>query len=239
MPRGCKIDYTPEFLASLRFRYEQTGQPVRLIARDFGIAERTLFRAAEREGWARPPRDLPVGLRALEQAQVLLVTEDAGAAGKPREAPGTRDRPEDTRSLEGAPPGLAPDDASRPSPPLAEPVTGPREARTRWPGDGGETPGPSAIERVERLLESELTAAEAMRAQLRAWPCAPADAERMARTLATLTQTLHALQRLRGGPAADTQRDDDIPTDINEFRRELARRIDALVASRTAGRGPE
>lgn len=230
MPRGCKIDYTPEFLASLRFRYEQTGQPVRLIAKDLGIAERTLFRVAEREGWNRPPRDLPVGLRALEQAQRLLVIDDPDAARQVREvqlvreAPRTHDRPDDKQSFERAAPPHAPDGTSRPSPLLAPP--------------GDETPGLSAIERVERLLESELTAAEAMRAQLHAWPCAPADAERMARTLATLTQTLHALQRLRGGPAADTQRNDDIPTDINEFRRALARRIDALVASRTASRGP-
>jgi hypothetical protein len=127
MPRGCKIDYTPEFLASLRFRYEQTGQPVRLIAKDLGIAERTLFRVAEREGWNRPPRDLPVGLRALEQAQRLLVIDDPDAARQAREAPRTRDRPDDKQSSERAPHPHAPDVTSHPSPLLAPP--------------GDETPG--------------------------------------------------------------------------------------------------
>lgn len=60
-------------------------------------------------------------------------------------------------------------------------------------------------------------------------------AERSARTLATLTQTLHALARLRAGslPDQETHYDDDMPRDIDEFRRDLARRIDAFVASRT------
>jgi hypothetical protein len=92
-----------------------------------------------------------------------------------------------------------------------------------------------AIERIERLVEKELAAEERGRAQLGDGRRAPAQAERTARTLATLTQTLHALQRLRCGlaPITETHDDDDIPADIDEFRRDLARRIDAFVASRT------
>ncbi len=52
--------------------------------------------------------------------------------------------------------------------------------------------------------ERELAAEEAVRAQLGPLARAPADAERCARTLATLTQTLHALARLRSGRAPDT-----------------------------------
>ena len=97
------------------------------------------------------------------------------------------------------------------------------------------TPAPSAIERIERLVEKELAAEEAMRAQLGPLPRVPADAERSARTLATLTQTLQALARLRCGlpPDGGFDDDDDMPRDIDEFRRDLARRIDAFVASRT------
>jgi hypothetical protein len=92
----------------------------------------------------------------------------------------------------------------------------------------------AAIERVARLLERELAAEEAVRAQLGALPRPPADAERCARTLATLTQTLHALQRLRCGHALDpgADDDDDMPRDLDEFRRELARRIEAFLQSR-------
>jgi transposase-like protein len=105
---------------------------------------------------------------------------------------------------------------------------------------GGEDPQQAApespIARIEKLIERELAAEEAARAQLGALARTPADAERCARTLATLTQTLHALTRLRGGLAPDSGPDyDDIPADIDEFRRELARRIDAFVASRTDG----
>jgi hypothetical protein len=91
----------------------------------------------------------------------------------------------------------------------------------------------SPIDRLERLVEKELDAEEAVRAQLGPLPRNPADAERTARTLSTLTQTLHALQRLRSGTGPDTDNDDDMPRDIDEFRRDLARRIDAFVASRT------
>jgi hypothetical protein len=97
---------------------------------------------------------------------------------------------------------------------------------------------PSAIARIERLVEKELAAEEAVRAQLGPLPRAPADAERSARTLATLTQTLQALARLRCGlpPDGGFDDDDDMPRDIDEFRRDLARRIDAFVASRAEPR---
>jgi hypothetical protein len=108
------------------------------------------------------------------------------------------------------------------------------------PAGGGEqnAAAPSAIERIERLVEKELSAEEAVRAQLGPLPRLPADAERAARTLATLTQTLQALARLRCGlpPDGGPDDDDDMPRDIDEFRRELARRIDAFVASRTEPR---
>lgn len=116
-----------------------------------------------------------------------------------------------------------PDEKSPPTPDPSPPLAG-----------GGESRGTSsAIERLERLVEKELTAEEAVRAQLGPLPRNAADAERTARTLSTLTQTLHALQRLRGGKAPDLDDDDDMPRDIDAFRRDLARRIDAFVASRT------
>jgi len=90
-----------------------------------------------------------------------------------------------------------------------------------------------AIDRIERLVEQELAAEEASRAQFGLLPRAPGDAERCARTLAILTKTLQALARLRGGATTQGLRhDDDIPADIDEFRRDLARRIEACLESR-------
>jgi hypothetical protein len=95
----------------------------------------------------------------------------------------------------------------------------------------------ATIERIERLVQRELEAEETVRARLGPLPRPAPDAERCARTLATLTQTLHALARLRSGllPEAGLS-DDDMPRDIDEFRRELARRIRVFVESRTGGR---
>lgn len=60
----------------------------------------------------------------------------------------------------------------------------------------------------------------------------PAERERDARTLAVMVKTLRDLAALddRKAPAHE-RRDDEVDgRDIDEFRRELARRIDALVA---------
>jgi hypothetical protein len=186
--------YTPEFLAKLQHAYEQTERPLRLMAKDFRMGERTLYRIAERSGWTRAPRGLPSALRALQDASALLTQTDAVS---------THDK---------GPP--TPD----PSPPRAS-FAGVWEQ--------------NAAERIAQLVQKELAAAEVMRAQLRAGDCAPIDAERMARTLSTLTQTLQTLQRLHAGKATRTDDHDDIPRDIDAFRRELARRIDAFIASRT------
>ncbi|MBX6426721.1 MAG: hypothetical protein IRZ09_12460 [Variibacter sp.] len=89
------------------------------------------------------------------------------------------------------------------------------------------------IARLHAAVEQELAAVERLRAQLGPAPENPGDAERTARTLATLARTLGEVERLRGAVAPPAHPDDDdMPTDIDEFRRELARRIDAFVASR-------
>jgi hypothetical protein len=80
----------------------------------------------------------------------------------------------------------------------------------------------------------ELTVVESLRDRLKNEPQSQVAAERTARTLSILTDTLQKLQRLQyavpaSGPLYD------IPADIDEFRNELARRINAFVDSRTGG----
>jgi hypothetical protein len=74
------------------------------------------------------------------------------------------------------------------------------------------------------------------------------DRERDARTLAVLARTMRELIALDASiemkkPRKEAQKDDDpVPRDPDELRRELARRIQAFVASRTGGGvsgGPE
>ena len=68
-------------------------------------------------------------------------------------------------------------------------------------------------------------------------PTNGAHSPQCARTLAILIQAMRALKAMRGGAPETTTTvdddDDDMPADIDEFRRDLARRIDAFVASRT------
>ena len=73
-----------------------------------------------------------------------------------------------------------------------------------------------------------------------------AERESNARTLAIVAKTLRELSIVdeaketckgRKRPPDDDTDDDPVPRDINEFRRELARRINALVDSRTGGGG--
>jgi len=214
--------FTPELIAHVRHRYEHTDDTLAKISVDCGLSERTLNRMRDREGWSRrsdgAPRGLPAAAQALDEATALLAARVLPLPERGRACPGlgpgsdcaairveanARDDTDASPAL-GADPSLAGDDKR-------------------------------AIERIERLVQRELAAEEAVRAQLGPLPRPPADAERAARTLATLTQTLHALQRLRCGLPPDSGSDDndDMPRDIDEFRRELARRIDAFVASRT------
>jgi hypothetical protein len=85
---------------------------------------------------------------------------------------------------------------------------------------------------MHRAVRAELATVEAMRARMKTTPESPAEAERTARTLASLTDTMHTLQRMScATPQAND--DDDMPADLDAFRDELARRIRAFVASRT------
>ncbi|HEY1473372.1 MAG TPA: hypothetical protein VGF53_04755 [Pseudolabrys sp.] len=93
----------------------------------------------------------------------------------------------------------------------------------------------SLIDRLEQAVLRELATVETMRASLANEPLRSIDAERTARTLSVLTETHSKLRRLRlaAAPQAGSDHDDDLPADLDAFRIDLARRIDAFVASRT------
>ena len=75
---------------------------------------------------------------------------------------------------------------------------------------------------------------------------APDDSERDARALAVLVRTLRELSAFdemrkpdaKKQPKPELENDDPVPRDIDELRRELARRIHAFVDERTGHRGP-
>ena len=210
-PVGIPISYTSELLADGRRRYEQTEESVVSIADDFGVNRNTLRALAVREGWVRyapPPRDLSPAAKLLAQAENLKDVE----------------LPLQTQNEKAAAP-VAVHMEER-----AEPVSpdriGPGGSESALPPLG------DTIERLHRAILEELAAVETMRAQLKREPQRPLDAERTARTISSLTETLQKLKRLQCAAPQTGSYDDDMPADIDKFRTELARRIDAFVASR-------
>jgi len=201
-------NYPRALVAAVRRKYLYTDETLEQIAASFRINARDISRMREQENW--PSRYARIR-RLPRLAQETQALEESVGRAKLVPAAGT--------SVPAAIAQAEPDDdraGTAPAVPL---------------------PALPTIERIERLVEQELAAEERARTELGASPRRRADAARCARTLATLTQTLQALARLRGGPAPNAgSDDDDMPADIDDFRNELARRIDAFVASRTDGR---
>jgi hypothetical protein len=90
------------------------------------------------------------------------------------------------------------------------------------------------VDRLQRAIETELSALERYQLTPRAYPLTPAEAERISRTLERLIATLSKVDHLRASAApTNPAYPYDMPEDIDEFRNELARRINAFVDSRT------
>ncbi|WP_148287858.1 hypothetical protein [Rhodopseudomonas sp. B29] len=86
------------------------------------------------------------------------------------------------------------------------------------------------VDRVERSVEHEIKRIEAIVSGQHADDEQHADAERRARTLASLTRTLFELRRLRDTEEKRPLDDDTVPRDLDELRRALSRRLDQMVA---------
>ncbi len=128
-------------------------------------------------------------------------------------------------------------DASRNGPPRSFGGENGAAAPQLAPGEGATAPAPSDPASIAASLQSAvarvLPAIEATLAKLAAGPQAPREMEQTARALGTLTRTLRELNALLAQhQARSAYDDDDMPEDIDAFRDELARKIDAFVASR-------
>ena len=85
--------------------------------------------------------------------------------------------------------------------------------------------------RLHRAILDELDTLEAVRAQMRNEWKSVGEAERTARTIARLTESLQKIQRLHPAISTPGPTDEDMPADA--FRYALANRIDEFVRSRT------
>lgn len=108
------------------------------------------------------------------------------------------------------------------------------QTRARSPSIAPVLTTPEALAvRVQRVVERELDAIDSVLSVLGV--ADSADAERSARTLASLARALTEVMRLTvPEQTPDPDEDDAMPRDLDEFRRELARRIEALAAEAEA-----
>ena len=109
--------------------------------------------------------------------------------------------------------------------------------------DAARAPVAVLLERVSGAIEDELNQIESMVSGRPAPLRQPGQAERppppaapRARMLASLARTLREVMQLRAGEEKAQRDDDAVPRDINELRRELASRLERIVADTTADR---
>jgi len=132
-------------------------------------------------------------------------------------------------AIEAAPlvPLLPAVDAADPSGPDGAVPVAPSEAAPPDPAE--------IVARLQGAVARVLPAIEATVAKLAAGPMPLREMERVVRTLTALTRTLRELNGLltqhQAQPPGARLCDCDMPEDIDAFRIELARRIDAFVAS--------
>jgi len=95
-------------------------------------------------------------------------------------------------------------------------------------------PLPTLLQRVSGAIERELTQIEVIICGSHVLPRYRTEAERRARTLASLARTLREVMLLRDREEKTREDDDAVPRDLDELRRQLAQRLDVLVAGAKA-----
>jgi len=240
-----KQTYSPELIENLRFRFEETSEPVRTIAVSVPMARTTLYALAQERGWTRfvrPPLDLTPAARLAAEAGKLAAENlsrrpEVPSRGDGLEGPVTQ-RPFEARRRH-APQGDGADELSPstpdPAPPLEEPTGGgeqepdvsnlePQERRARLSG-------------MARLIDHQL----ALLHRRQALPQTEHERKEIsieaAKLNAALSQTEHQLQDLDRGHNARTAiaGDDSRTMDIDERRLLLAQRIREFARSRRGG----
>ena len=239
-------DDTPELIAHVKHRYEETDETVGSIAADTGVRERKIYEWAVQFNWRkrrdRPPRDLPPELRLRADVDRALQEADTEAEAVSRAQRNTLAR-EDALNRADECCAAGPGPSQTPSLEQSRISDAALHAASRPRHEAGEQPPPgpsdtlSTADRLERVLEQNLTRVEHLRATQ--WPQNAAEAERTTRVLERLTQALLKVRQLRNpDPNKAGQNDVDMPRDIDEFRRALAQRIRAFVRSRTGAGVP-
>jgi hypothetical protein len=132
----------------------------------------------------------------------------------------------DTTAVRPEPDSIAPKTATK-AKPAPRP---PRRSAVERLEDSPPAAGAVLIERVVSAIERELTQVDTIVGK-RVSKAQRGEAERRARTLASLARTLTEVRRLRADEGKSKAEDDDTgPEDIEAFRLELAQKLDRLAA---------
>jgi hypothetical protein len=173
------------------------------------------------------PEQLAEARRLFEQTSMSL-DEIAAAAGKSRATLSRRARAGNWQRYRAA----APDLACAPAP-AAVALPHAEDAASNDPVSPQQRA--QLAQRIQTVVERQMDAIE--RVLNAVTPADHGDAERSARTLASVSRALRevaALNRSDEAPPADETSDDSAPRDIDAFRDELARRIHAFIDARQA-----
>jgi hypothetical protein len=136
----------------------------------------------------------------------------------------------DTTAVRTEPDSSASGTAAKPKPAPRPP----RRSAVERLEDSPPAAGAVLIERVVSAIERELTQVDAIVGK-RASKAQRTEAERRARTLASLARTLTEVRKLRADEDKSKAKDDDTgPEDIEAFRLELAQKLDRLAAEAQA-----
>jgi hypothetical protein len=104
-----------------------------------------------------------------------------------------------------------------------------RRTATERVNDPPPAAGIALVERVTRAVERELSQIEVIVGGHHVKPGQRTEAERRARTLASLARTLTEVRKLRAEENKQNPHHDDGPEDVDEFRRALSEKLDRLV----------
>jgi hypothetical protein len=237
-PSPVRTRMTPELQAHVKRLYEETDQPICQIGLDVGINESIIRRMGPREGWVRyvaPPRDLPPLATLLAEVEALEASINAapvlslpprsggegGSGARERDGVGWGDSSSSSQTWAEPEAQLPP--TPNPSPPLASLAGGGERKESAAEKD-------DPIARFIRIVTAHIDEFEAVR---RDGKLLPKHHLQTARALSILTEAFNRLQRLRAslnGPSHDDIA--DMPADLDAFRDDLARRIDAFIESR-------
>ncbi len=189
-----------------------------------------------------PPVKKPVAKKAVRKTVVGKIVRKVAVRNTVAKKPAKEKRPRAKVTLEhpdnitvDAQDYVAVDALDRAK---AKRVRGPRKLTAAdmaaEPPPGG-LPAASMVARVSDAIERELSKIERIVGNpLRMPPAQRIETESRARVLASLARTLKEVMRLReqerGDDKAKAADDDAVPRDLDEFRRELSRRLEGLVA---------